>query len=97
MMPLFRRVALIEGITTILLFLVAMPLKYIAGWPHLVPLVGWLHGIAFLAYLNVMILAFGEAGVRPMGWLRGFVASLVPFGTFANAGYVRRSGSSTRG
>jgi len=91
MMTLFHRVAMIEGITTILLFLVAMPLKYVAHWPHLVPMVGWLHGIAFLVYLNVMILAFGQAGVRPVGWLRGVVAALVPFGTFANSGYVRRT------
>lgn len=55
MLGLFRLVALIEGATTIVLFFVAMPLKYLAGNPALVPSVGMAHGIAFIAYLVAMV------------------------------------------
>lgn len=44
---LFRTVALVEGVTTIVLFLIAMPLKYLAGNATIMPLAGWTHGFAF--------------------------------------------------
>jgi integral membrane protein len=84
----FRKVALVEGITTLLLFFVAMPLKYLAGQPWLVPPVGWLHGIAFIAYVVMMVAALRKRGVGAMGWLRTFAAALVPLGTFANDGWL---------
>ena len=54
MLQLFRYVALVEGITTLALFLVAMPLKYAADYPALVPPVGMTHGLAWLAYIVAM-------------------------------------------
>jgi integral membrane protein len=90
MVDLFRTIALVEGVTTILLFFVAMPLKYLAGQPWLVPPVGWIHGIAFIAYVLAMIPALRELGVGPMGWLRTFAASFVPFGTFVNDRWLKR-------
>lgn len=91
MLKYFRWVALIEGVTTIALFFVAMPLKYLLGNPVLVPPVGWVHGIAFLSYAAMMVLAFaGRRGVGILGWLRTFVAALVPFGTFINDPWIRR-------
>jgi integral membrane protein len=89
-LTLFRAVALIEGITTLALFLVAMPAKYAFGYPHLVPPVGLGHGIAWLAYLATMVAAFAWYRVSVLGWARTFVAALLPFGTFLNDGYVRR-------
>lgn len=91
MAELFRKVALVEGVTTLLLFLVAMPLKYLAGQPALVPPVGWLHGIAFIAYVVLMVPALGVARVGPLGWLRTFVAALFPFGTFLNDPWLKRA------
>lgn len=87
---IFRWIALIEGVTTLALFLVAMPLKYVFGNPVLVPPVGWIHGVAFLAYVAAMVVALPGNGFSLVGWLRTFVASLVPFGTFINDPYVRR-------
>lgn len=87
----FRKVALVEGVTTLLLFLVAMPLKYAAGQPALMPPVGWLHGIAFIAYVVMMVPALAAARVGPLGWLRTFVAALFPFGTFLNDPWVKRT------
>ena len=90
MLKLFRYVALIEGVTTLALFLIAMPLKYGFDYPALIRPVGMTHGIAFLAYVGAMLFALPGKGFGFMGWLRTFVASLVPFGTLLNDGFVRR-------
>jgi integral membrane protein len=91
---LFRRVALIEGITTLVLFFVAMPAKYLAGQPGLVPPVGWLHGIAFIMYVLLMVPALLGRNVGALGWLRTLAAAFVPFGTFANDAWLARMGAS---
>lgn len=94
MLEVFRKVALVEGVTTLALFLVAMPLKYLADWPMLVPPVGWIHGVAFIAYVVTMVAAFiTRRDVGFGGWLRTFVAALVPLGTFINDPWVKRLGS----
>lgn len=90
MLGLFRKVALIEGVTTLALFFVAMPMKYLAGDPRLVPPVGMLHGIAFLVYLAVMVAALRGRGFSAAEWLRTAAASLVPFGTFLNDPFLKR-------
>jgi integral membrane protein len=90
MLGLFRKVALIEGVTTLALFFVAMPMKYLAGDPRLVPPVGMLHGIAFLVYLGVMVVALPGRGFSAGEWLRTAAASLVPFGTFLNDPFLKR-------
>lgn len=91
MFELFRKVALVEGITTLALFLVAMPLKYLAGWPALVPPFGWIHGIAFIAYVVAMPLALPtRRGVGLLGWLRTLIAAFLPFGTFISESWLRR-------
>jgi integral membrane protein len=90
MLKLFRYVALFEGVTTVALFFIAMPLKYGFDYPALVPPVGLTHGIAFLAYVVTMVIALPGKGFGALGWLRTFAASLVPFGTFLNDPYIRR-------
>lgn len=92
MIELFRKVAFAEGVTTVLLFFVAMPLKYLAGDPRLVPPVGWLHGIAFVVYVAMMVATFRKLNIGASGWLRAFVASLVPLGTFVNDPWLKRLG-----
>lgn len=90
MLKLFRWVALIEGLTTIALFLIAMPLKYWGDNPLLVPPVGMAHGLAWLGYLLAMLLCLPGKGFSAVELVRTFVAALFPFGTFLNDGLVRR-------
>jgi integral membrane protein len=90
MLQLFRWVAFVEGMTTIALFCLAMPLKYWAGNPVLVPPVGMAHGVAWLAYLVAMLVCLPGKGFTALELLRTFVAALFPFGTFLNDGLVRR-------
>lgn len=79
---LFRKIALAEGVSFLLLLLVAMPLKYMAGWPYAVKYLGWAHGVLFVAFLALALEVKGILG-KNFGWLVwAFVASLLPFGTF---------------
>lgn len=94
MLGFFRVVAFVEGVTTLALFLIAMPAKYAFDYPYLVPPVGLGHGIAWLVYMTTMLAAFSWHRVSPFGWTRTFVAGLVPFGTFLNDGYLKRLSAS---
>ena len=90
MLKLFRMVALAEGVSTLSLFLIAMPLKYWFGLPGLIRPVGWAHGILFLAYLLAMVPGLWGRRVGLLGWLRTFLAAFVPFGTFLNDPFLKR-------
>ena len=90
MLKLFRAVALVEGVTTLALFLVAMPLKYWGDNPEQVPPVGMAHGLAWVAYLVAMLVCLPGKGFSATELLRTFVAGLFPFGTFLNDGLVKR-------
>jgi integral membrane protein len=85
-----RKVALLEGASYLLLLGVAMPLKYLAGMPGAVRLVGSVHGGLFVLYAAAVIWA-GTARRWPAGrWAANLVASLLPFGPFVMDGRLRR-------
>ncbi|WP_018629825.1 DUF3817 domain-containing protein [Niabella aurantiaca] len=78
----FMRIAFLEGISYLVLLLVAMPLKYAADIPEGVKYVGWAHGVLFVLFCIYLLKvwvglkwSFGKATVA-------FIASLLPFGTF---------------
>jgi integral membrane protein len=43
-----RLSALLEGISFLVLLGIAMPLKYMAGIPEPVTVIGWAHGVLFV-------------------------------------------------
>lgn len=90
MIRLFRTIGLVEGFTTLALFLVAMPLKYWFAYPHLVPSVGMIHGVAFVVYLLAMVVCLWGRGFSAWEWTRTTLASFFPFGTFLNDPMLRR-------
>jgi integral membrane protein len=79
---LFRKVALTEGISYLVLLFVAMPLKYLWKMPLAVKYVGWAHGMLFVLYVVCLIMAWQEKkwGIGKVIVL--FVASLLPFAPF---------------
>lgn len=84
MLRIFRMIAIFEGLTTIALFLVAMPLKYLFDFPMLIRPVGMTHGVAWLSYLAAMVICMPGKGFSIWQWFRTFIAALFPFGTFLN-------------
>lgn len=77
-----RLIGFIEGVSFLVLLLIAMPLKYYFDFPMAVKLTGWIHGMLFILYIVAVLMA-----IKAMEW--GFFsvvvalgASLIPIGTF---------------
>lgn len=77
-----RYIAIAEGISFLLLLLIAMPLKYWMGQPLAVRYTGMAHGVLFLAYIPALLLAAPVLKWDFLMVFRGFLASLLPGGTF---------------
>jgi len=85
-----RLVALLEGSSFLILLFVAMPLKYFAGLPLAVRVVGSIHGALFLLFLAALYRAAGARAWPRRRSLSAFVASILPFGTFVFDASLRR-------
>ena len=82
MIQLYRKTAVIEGISYLILLFVAMPLKYFFNFPHAVKYFGWIHGILFLVFLVFLILAsikYRWGLMRIALYLIASVLPIVPF------------------
>ena len=82
MLKLLKYTAILEGISLILLFSIAMPLKYVFDEPLAVEIVGMAHGILFIVYI---ILVFILGILRKWKFIiivLSMLASVIPFGTF---------------
>lgn len=77
-----RVVGFLEGLSFVLLLGIAMPLKYIAGQPEAVRVVGMAHGILFLLYLFAGFRAAAEYNWSWKTTLLLIIAAFVPFGPF---------------
>jgi integral membrane protein len=81
-----RAVGFVEGVSALVLFFVAMPLKYLSGMPEtgksVVFWVGSIHGGLFVLYAAVTLWAWrtGHLTSRLVGLAA--LASIVPFGPF---------------
>lgn len=78
----FRLIAILEGVSFIVLLFIAMPLKYIYGIPTAVRIVGSLHGALFIAYMFMLLQVKIERKWDLSKTAMAVVASLIPFGTF---------------
>lgn len=77
-----RHVAIIEGISTLVLFGIAMPLKYFAGMPLAVRIVGSIHGALFIVLVVMLLIAIRKVPISLRLAAAGFAAALVPGGPF---------------
>ena len=78
----FRRAAIMEGVSFLLLLFIGMPMKYIAHLPQGVKVFGWMHGLLFIIYIVCLIRVKITRDWSFIKTLVAFVASLLPFGTF---------------
>ncbi|HYW12876.1 MAG TPA: DUF3817 domain-containing protein [Longimicrobium sp.] len=88
-----RLIGMLEGASFLVLLGIAMPLKYLAGQPQMVRIVGSAHGLLFVLFVAVVL----EVSVR-MRWplrrvVAALVASVVPFGPFVFDAHLRRTQS----
>lgn len=78
----FRRVAIAEGWSFLILLFIAMPLKYLADWPWAVKVVGWAHGVLFVWYWVAAVPLFTKLKWDAERIIGLGAASVLPFGTF---------------
>jgi integral membrane protein len=73
---------IIEGTSTLVLFGIAMPLKYMADMPMAVSIAGAIHGMLFVALVGMFL--WGRSAIplsnKLVGW--GIVGAILPFGPF---------------
>ncbi len=79
---IFRKVAVAEGISYILLLFIAMPLKYWAGIPEAVKYTGWAHGILFVLYIAFWVMTWQESKWKLVTAGMYLCSSLLPFAPF---------------
>ena len=78
-----RVLAILEGISLLVLVFVAVPLKRLGGDATLVQWIGPIHGTLFLLFvLNVFRLSVEEAWSFWQTTWKCLVACFIPFGTF---------------
>lgn len=78
-----RLLALLEGLSLLLLIFVAVPMKRLAGDPSLVSWIGPIHGALFLLFVMTALRVSVEQqwSFRQTTW-KFLVACFIPFGTF---------------
>lgn len=77
-----RVIGIFEGISFLVLLLIAMPMKYFAGDPEPVRVVGMAHGVLFLLYVWAAIQAALEHDWTWKRTLLVLIASVLPAGPF---------------
>ena len=89
-MRFLRFVSISEGVSYLLLLLVAMPLKYLWDMPMAVKWVGWAHGVLFIALGVSVLLAMVRSALPFKTACVVGVASLLPAGPFFADRLLRR-------
>ena len=82
MIYIYRLIAFLEGVSYILLLLIAVPIKYLLNEAFYVKMLGMPHGILFILYILFSIIAKIKYNWNFRKFLVISIASLVPFGTF---------------
>ncbi len=78
----FFQIAVIEGVSYLVLLLVAMPLKYGLGLDLVVTYVGWAHGVLFVLYFIWLARCWIALKWPFKAIVIAAIASLIPAATF---------------
>lgn len=79
-----RAIALIEGLSFLLLLFVSMPLKYYMGMADFSFAVGLTHGYLFVTYIVIAIDSAIRRRITVSEFGFAILVSIIPFGTFYN-------------
>jgi integral membrane protein len=87
-----RTLSFIEGISTLTLFGIAMPMKYVGGMPMAVTIAGSVHGFLFVLLASMFLLAIKRVPITRGMAMLGIAAAVIPFGPFWMDSRLRRVG-----
>lgn len=91
MISALRLIALLEGVSFLLLLGVAMPLKYYWDMPLAVKYTGMAHGILFIMYVLLVLVVRSDKEWSLKTTFIALIMSIIPFGTFyADVAIFRR-------
>jgi integral membrane protein len=79
---IFLKVGFAEGVSYLVLLFIAMPLKYFMAMPMPVKFVGMAHGVLFIAFGILLLMATIKYKWSIKMATIGFLLSFLPFGTF---------------
>ncbi|HEY8956617.1 DUF3817 domain-containing protein [Chitinophaga sp.] len=82
MINLYRKTALIEGISYLILLFIAMPMKYLFSFPEPVKYFGWAHGLLFILFVVLLFacwIKYRWSLLRVTGFFLGSLLPFVPF------------------
>lgn len=82
MTKILRVAGLLEGLSCLALFGFAMPMKYLFDNPEYIRVTGMTHGVLFLLFLAILLVACHVKKWSLAVFGMGLVAAIVPFGTF---------------
>lgn len=85
-----RTIGIFEGLSFLILLGVAMPLKYFAGIPEAVKVVGWVHGMLFITQCAAVLDSKRVAQWTMPQAGRVVIAALLPFGPFVIDGWLSK-------
>ncbi len=72
----------IEGVSTLALFFVAMPLKYMYDQPMAVTYVGMIHGFLFIGLIALFVIGKSIVPLSTKMVVGGIIGAVLPFGPF---------------
>jgi len=78
----FSLINTIEGWSYLALLFIAMPMKYMLAMPIAVKIAGMAHGILFVMFCILLLMAWQDKKWDFKENIIFFIASLIPFGTF---------------
>lgn len=77
-----RICGMLEGISFLVLVLIAMPLKYVFDQPLAVRYAGMAHGVLFILFCLLILITWLDRKISLKHAALAFLASLLPFGPF---------------
>ena len=72
----------IEGVSTLALFFVAMPMKYLYDMPMAVTVAGMIHGFLFLGLVMLFVIGKLQNIITARMMCGGIIGAILPFGPF---------------
>lgn len=78
----FKIISSLEGISLLLLYFFAMPMKYLYGEPIYVKHIGMIHGMLFVMYIFSALFLWNSKVVNFKKFIIFSLLSLVPFGFY---------------
>ena len=78
----FRMIGIAEGISFLVLLLIAMPLKYFFNFPEAVKVMSWIHGALFVTFIYFAFEVMGSLKKSFLWFIKAFIAAFIPLGTF---------------